>query len=144
MLFSRAPFEYTRLWGPREHRMPHTLSYHKNTWRELVWMRPMMIVHLAYIYIYSFLSCYTYRPPCSVTPNRTGPSLVIGLCRRQTTQWNHTFIFGWGLQGVTPFLECSPNHNRTKPCYRAAPKGQGHTRDQQPQYRNEASVRARP
>ena len=36
---------------PVRHRMPQSLSCHKNAWRGFVWRRPMMIVHLAYIYI---------------------------------------------------------------------------------------------
>ena len=95
MLFSRAPFEYTRLWGPREHEMPHTLSYH----RELVWMRPMMIVHLAYIntafYLDIHIGHHVVSPQTeqdqallsvpkansAMESHLTGPILVIGLRR---------------------------------------------------------------
>ena len=67
MLFSRAPFEYTRRWRHREYRMPHTLSYHKNAWREIAWMRPMIIVHLASTHrLHSFFECHHKQ-------NRTKP-----------------------------------------------------------------------
>ena len=43
-----------------EHRMQHSLSYHKNAWREFVWGRPMVIVTLP---LYSALACCTSIQP---------------------------------------------------------------------------------
>ena len=53
--------------GTRYYRMPHTFSYHKNAWRGIAWMRPMIIVHLAFTHrLHSFFECHHKQ-------NRTKP-----------------------------------------------------------------------